>query len=601
MGILSALFAGVSGLNANGNLLSVIGNNIANTNTVGFKSSRATFADLVSSSLGGGSGSVQTGIGVSLTSLQANFTQGSLVTSGNALDLAVDGNGFFIVKDSQGGTFYSRAGQFNLDAQNRLVNPSGMLMQGYQADSNNVITGSIGNVALPSTTASPKTTATATIAANLNAQTSTTGVKASIVSAAAAAGGTFPYTSTAGANDKLIVNLNGDGAQTITIPAATYTAAETAAAIQTAVRALTAADPLKQAAYNDFTATQSSNSFTLMSGMSGTSNSLPSSSTATVVVTASGNLAGTLNLLATGAGAGPPTTNVSASAATSTAGTNFKISDPTGTSNFSSALTVFDSLGNSHLLTTYFTKIGGNAWNYNVVANSADVVSGNYNSANIDTTLGIVRIASGMLTFDTTGALDRESVVINYDGGTAAGVAGTVTGKAQIDFNGASQNQLITFNFGSSKTTDAGGATGLDGTTQFGSPNGLVSQTQDGYGAGSLQAFLVDSKGVISGRFSNGQIRSLAQVTLAKFANPLGLVRSGKNLYAESADSGQPLKSAPDSAGLGKVASNSLELSNVDLGEEFINMIAAQRGFQANSKAITTVDEMLQELVNIKR
>lgn len=601
MGILSALFAGVSGLNANGNLLSVIGNNIANTNTIGFKSSRATFADLVSSSLGGGSGSVQTGIGVSLTSLQANFTQGSLITSGNALDMAVDGNGFFMVEDSQGGTFYTRAGQFNLDSENRLVNPSGMFLQGYQADANNVITGTIDNVALPSTTASPKVTSTASLAANLNAQSSIIGVQASLTSAAAAAGGTFPYTSTAGANDKLIVNLNGDGAQTITIPAGTYTAAETATAIQTAVRALTAADPLKQTAYNDFTATQSSSSFTLTSGISGKSNSLPSSTTATVVVTASGNLAGTLNLLATGAGAGPPTTNVSASAASSTSGTNFTISDPTGTSNFSSALTVFDSLGNSHLLTTYFTKIGGNTWNYNIVANSADVVSGNYNSANIDTTLGIVRVASGMLTFDTSGALNRESVMINYDGGTAAGVAGTVTGKAQIDFNGATADQLITFNFGSSITTDGGGATGLDGTTQFGSPNGLVSQSQDGYGAGSLQAFLVDSEGVISGRFSNGQIRSLAQVTLAKFANPLGLVRSGKNLYAESADSGQPLKAAPDSAGLGKVASNSLELSNVDLGEEFINMIAAQRGFQANSKAITTVDEMLQELVNIKR
>ncbi|TAJ27577.1 MAG: flagellar hook-basal body complex protein [Nitrospirae bacterium] len=228
-------------------------------------------------------------------------------------------------------------------------------------------------------------------------------------------------------------------------------------------------------------------------------------------------------------------------------------------------------------------------------------MASNYNSANIDTTLGIVRVASGMVTFDTTGALDRESVVINYNVGTAAGTAGTVVGKAQVDFVGATANQAITYNFGSSKTTDGAGATGLDGTTQFGSPNGLVSQTQDGYGAGSLQAFLVDTKGVISGRFSNGQIRSLAQVTLAKFPNPLGLVRSGKNLFAESADSGQPLKAAPDSAGLGKVASNSLELSNVDLGEEFINMIAAQRGFQANSKAITTVDEMLQELVNIKR
>ncbi|MDE3224854.1 MAG: flagellar hook-basal body complex protein, partial [Nitrospirota bacterium] len=132
MGILSSLFAGVSGLNATGNQLSVIGNNIANQGTVGFKSSTATFADLVSSSLGGGSGTVQTGIGVALTSIQTNFSQGSLVTSTNALDMAVDGNGFFTVKDAQGGTFYTRAGQFRLDDQNRVVNPDGLFLQGYQ-------------------------------------------------------------------------------------------------------------------------------------------------------------------------------------------------------------------------------------------------------------------------------------------------------------------------------------------------------------------------------------------------------------------------------------------------------------------------------------
>ena len=113
MGLLSSLFAGVSGLNANGTALSVIGNNIANMQTVGFKSSKATFADLISSSISGGSGSVQTGIGVALTSVQGNFSQGSLATSANVLDMAIDGNGFFIVQDAQGGTFYSRAGTFH--------------------------------------------------------------------------------------------------------------------------------------------------------------------------------------------------------------------------------------------------------------------------------------------------------------------------------------------------------------------------------------------------------------------------------------------------------------------------------------------------------
>jgi flagellar hook protein FlgE len=124
MGILSSLFAGVSGLNANGTALSVIGNNIANLSTVGFKGSKATFADLISSSISGGSGAIQTGIGVALTSVQGNFSQGSLTTSSNVLDLAIDGNGFFIVEDAQGGTFYSRAGMFRLDKNNNVIDPT---------------------------------------------------------------------------------------------------------------------------------------------------------------------------------------------------------------------------------------------------------------------------------------------------------------------------------------------------------------------------------------------------------------------------------------------------------------------------------------------
>lgn len=457
MGILSSLFAGVSGLNANGNLLSVIGNNIANQGTVGFKSSRATFADLVSSSLGGGSGSVQTGIGVALTSIQGNFTQGSLVTSANALDMAVDGNGFFIMKDAQGGTFYTRAGQFRLDSENRVVNPNGLFLQGYQADEDGQITGEIDNIALPTTTASPNKTTAMTVSVNLRADATTS---------------------------------------------------------------------------------------------------------------------------------------------------TFSLSDPTGTSDFSTSLTVYDSLGESHLLTTYYTRTASNTWTYNVVGDSSEVTSGvaagTYHTNNINSTLGIVLMAKGTLTFTTSGALDTESVVTTYDTGTAAGTAGATAGAWKMSFTGAASRQDVAFDFGTSITTDSG-TTGLDGTTQFGAPSALVNQTQDGYGAGTLQAFLVDSKGTISGRFSNGQIRTLAQVTLARFPDPVGLIRSGKNLFAETADSGQPLKAAPDSAGLGKVAANSLELSNVDLGEEFIGMISAQRGFQANSRMITTSDEILQELVNIKR
>lgn len=578
MGILSSLFAGVSGLNANGTALSVIGNNIANMSTVGFKGSKATFADLISSSISGGSGAVQTGIGVALTSVQGNFSQGSLATSSNVLDLAIDGNGFFVVEDAQGGTFYSRAGLFRLDRNNNVVDPSGFKLQGFLADTTGTITGTIGDIALPSTTASPRATTIALVAANLNSATTQTGVRGNVVASAAS------VTTTAAGANSFTINLNGDGVQTVTV-ANGLTGAALATAIQNAVRALVPNDPFKAAAYSGFTASVNpSNIFTFTSGITGTTYN-STTGTGTVVVAANGG-----DTLAT---------DLNMTTGTSTTGTDFLLSDPSASSNFSTSMTVFDSLGNSHLLTTYFTRTGQNTWNYNVVANAADVVTANYDSSNIDASLGIVKVGSGTLTFGTNGTLDRESPVTRYDTGTAAGTTGTTPGELQIDFNGATQDQLIVMNYGTSVTTDGG--SGLDGTTQFGSTSALVQQTQDGFAAGSLQAFSVDSNGTISGRFSNGQLRALAQVVLARFPDPIGLTRTGKNTFAQSGNSGQPVTGTPDSAGLGRVLSNSLELSNVDLGESFIDMIAAQRGFQANSRVITTSDEILQELVNLKR
>ena len=204
MGLLSSLFAGVSGLNANGTALSVIGNNIANMQTVGFKSSKATFADLISSSISGGSGSVQTGIGVALTSVQGNFSQGSLATSANVLDMAIDGNGFFIVQDAQGGTFYSRAGTFRLDKDNNVVDPSGFKLRGFLADTTGTITGSIGDVSLPSTTASPNDTNLAFLAANLNSAAPITGVRGNVVGAATSA------TTSAAGNLSFNINLRSE-------------------------------------------------------------------------------------------------------------------------------------------------------------------------------------------------------------------------------------------------------------------------------------------------------------------------------------------------------------------------------------------------------
>jgi len=158
---------------------------------------------------------------------------------------------------------------------------------------------------------------------------------------------------------------------------------------------------------------------------------------------------------------------------------------------------------------------------------------------------------------------------------------------------------LIDFNFGDDIRMD--GSLGLEGTTQFGSTSTTSFLDQDGYSAGTLKSLSINDEGLMSGIFTNGQTKSIAQVVLAKFISQEGLINQGKGLYAESFESGQPIVTAPGNSGTGGILANALELSNVDLAAEFVKMIIMQRGFQANSRMVSTSDELLQELVNLKR
>ncbi len=435
MAILTSLFAGVSGLSAFGTGLSVVSNNIANMNTIGFKDGDVSFSDIISQSLGGAAGGSQVGRGVFVNSVRTQFTQGSFETTGNSLDMAIEGDGFFVMQDAAGGEFYSRAGIFNLDQNGTVVNPGGLSLQGLQADISGNLTGQTGDIDLAATAFPPLATTNADFVANLDSR-----------------------------------------------------------------------------------------------------------------------------------GIIPPA---------------FDVTNPAGTSNFSSSITVFDSLGNGHLVSTYFRKSAvapaGNTWEY------FGVVDAN------DATAGVAQIqAQGTLTFGNNGALLTESAV------TYPLVSGG------FDFaGGPSQGQVIGFDFGQSVTTDGG--LGLDGLTQFGTTSALLNQSQDGFASGSLQRVSINKEGIVTGLFTNGKSRTLAQIILSRFNSTQGLSKAGNNLYTISADSGQPITGVADSAGLGKILTNSLELSNVDLAQQFVKMIEFQRGFQANSRVITTTDDILQELVNIKR
>jgi len=421
--------SGVSGLRAESEAISVVGDNIANVNTTGFKSQRVIFQDVLGHSILAGTASALPGSGVKVGDIQQLFTQGSLSNTGVATDLALSGDGFFTVKgavDGLVGNFYTRAGTFNINKDGYLVNPSGLEVQGYKANADGTFQASISSMQVPTAALPAHATENATVVANLDASEA--------------------------------------------VPA------------------------------------------------------LP-----------------------------------------------FDVADPANTSNFSTTLTVYDSLGAGHTVDVYFEKTAAGAWNTHALVNGPDV--GAAAGTNVE-------VGTGTLTFNTDGAL--------------TGVAGNT---ATINFAGATAGQVVTFNFG----TPIPAGTGLDGITQFASPENVSSQSQDGYSSGDFSGVAVDGQGVVTGLYTNGQQLAVGQLAVAKFRSNDGLGRAGQNLWIETRDSGTAAFGTAGSGGRGAVSAGALEGSNVDLAEEFVGLIQHQRSFSANSKTITTADEMLQELISIKR
>jgi flagellar hook protein FlgE len=247
--------------------------------------------------------------------------------------------------------------------------------------------------------------------------------------------------------------------------------------------------------------------------------------------------------------------------------------DPTNaaaTSNFVSSTTVYDSLGKAHQTDVYFVKTAA-GWDWHAMTDGSNLAP---------PTPGLTEIASGQMTFGTSGELTSTSQTSSFNP------------------NGAVNPQPLSFNFG---TATADGGTGLDGVTQFTAPSSTTFSNSDGYNAGTLVRVNVDTQGNVMGVFSNGQTRVLAEVALANFEAPDQMTRIGGNLFAESGTSGSPSVGAAGTGGRGQIVGGALEQSNVDMASEFIRMIASQRAFQANSKTLTTADSLLAELMTLKR
>jgi len=242
---------------------------------------------------------------------------------------------------------------------------------------------------------------------------------------------------------------------------------------------------------------------------------------------------------------------------------------PSGT--YATTTTVYDSLGNSIPLTMTFTKdaLTPNVWT------AVPTVPA--------TVAAVATMSNADLTFDAWGNL------MSGAGTPVISISGFV--------NGADDPQTIDWD-----VYDAAAAFASNGSlTQYSSPSTTTFQTQNGYPSGTLRTVDVNEEGVVTGSYSNGQLTPLFQMVMADFPSYYGLTKMGKNLYSESLESGPALFGTPQSGRLGSISTNAVEMSNVDLAQEFIKMITTQRAFQANSRVITTSDEILNELINLKR
>jgi flagellar hook protein FlgE len=428
MGVLSSLYTGVSGLAAQGEALGVIGDNIANANTVGFKASRAEFQDIVSKSLKGILGGNQIGRGVKIGAVNPILVQGNVDATEKATDLAIAGDGYFTLRGSDGASF-TRDGSFHFDKEGYLVTNDNQRVQGFQGDEKGTILNKTADIKFPRALIPAKATAEIRLDLNL---------------------------------DSRVQNLKP-----------------------------------------------------------------------------------------------------------------FDAKNPYDSAHYSTGIELYDSQGNKHLLTMFFNKTADRTWAWNGMMDGKEVTGAKDGE--------MAKVASGKVVFTVDGKLDTEE-----------------TTQSAFNFKGgALQNQKIKIDFGDAITTDKG--VGLDGTKQYGKESDLITWHQDGAAAGTISNLSFNDEGVLTALYSNGETKDLAQIALAKFENSEALFKVGNNRLKEARDSGTPAVGAPGRAGRGKIFAKSLERSTVDLALEFVNLIQNQRGFQANAKTITTTDELLAEVINLKR
>lgn len=606
--MMRSLYSGVSGIKSHQTRMDVIGNNISNINTIGFKSSRVTFSDMLSqtsynasrpSATTGGTNPRQIGLGEAVSSIDMIMTDGSAQATGKNTDVALSGNGFMILSKGTD-KFYTRDGAFEFDANGNYVLPgSGYYVQGWNAIDGTLTTSGVPeNIVVKSGKTMPATATTnLDYAGNLDAGALTitsityTGDPSGDSSTVANDQqiNTMTVTYTDGTTDTITAESidysEGDTDTTETMAGKTVRVGQnrrvlsadgtlvtkTVATVEFAMTAVHGAEANGTFGSDTATYNFTSGSFTIYDAGDGSEGSGDS----TTLTTQSVNVDGS---------------NVIAATLTLSDGSSLKVSSGFYEIGHSvpvtTVSTVYDAEGNMHSVTLLMDKAGENSWRTYIAPTTSQkgyqtvvsITEEDGTNANIylnrqeDATTGATSTALSNVTFTSLGAIDTAltsggSLYLEYDHGNGAQPT-TVA----VDFNDI---------------------------TQYSGSN-TVYPTTDGNSLGTLNSIAIDVNGVISGTYTNGIIQTEAQIAVAQFINSAGLNKQGTSLYKESNNSGSARVGTVGDFGFAFTPS-ALEMSNVELSAELVDMIVTQRGFQSNSKVITVGDEMLETIVNMKR
>jgi flagellar hook protein FlgE len=651
------LFTGLSGLKSHQKFIDVVGNNLANLSTPGYRSARATFSDILSFTLRPGSGPagnfggtnpIQVGLGTTVASIDLDISQGTFQDTGRAMDVAIQGRGFFTLTNGLQSS-YTRVGTFGIDANSNLVDLRSGLRVVNSSGANIVVPVSDTLPANPTTQVSFQGNLPAVVTGPLEEILQSSNIFQLGTAATQTATGTAPgnqFDLTAFAGGSVLVGVNGGAQQSVTFPTAAFgsgpvLASTVAAQFTVAGLSVTADDvagtiifdtvTLGSGATLKFDDGPGSTGLLASMGLGATqvrgTESIADSTTNlaqlttrntpyvngdqitvtgtnpdgspfsdTFVYGAGNDTLGDLlafinntidsaastatldangNILITATNPGPATLSLFVGDAAGNAGSNsypsFAVTqNGTGPDTAVTSIEVLDSLGRSHPVTLTFTR--------NVITNPSTPSDWDL-TATMDASEGT--IASNTIS----------TIRFNTDG--SFNVIGGGSNSLAFDFTGIGSTQTVLMNLGTSGQ--------FDGIAMLGATTTVAATDQDGFGSGTLVNVAFDRGGNLVGFYSNGQSQVLDTLRISVFSNEAGLLRAGNTMFVESPNSDDPISTTAGSAGAGIIRPGAIENSNVDIAQEFVNLIEAQRGFQANSRVITTTDEILAELVNIVR